>query len=66
MAEYRDNVKWKLDFLQAHPEWSIGFVRSMGYHEATRDEPNTVITDYDLGNLMRRVTLATPGDQADG
>lgn len=60
MAEYRDNVKWKLEFVEAHPEWSIVFVRSQGYYEAVRDDPNTIITDHDLGLLMRRVERATP------
>lgn len=56
---YEDQVKRKLAFLEAHPEWSIVFVRSMGYYEAVRDDPNTVMTDYDLSLLMDRVEQAT-------
>lgn len=62
MAEYTDNVKWKMAFLKEHPEWQIGFVRregAPGYHEAVREDPNTMITDYDLGQLMQRVEAAT-------
>lgn len=61
MSEHLDQVKRKLAFLEAHPEWEIGYVRSQGYYEATRDDPNTVITDYRLDFLMDRVERATPG-----
>lgn len=55
-----DQVVRKEKFLAEHPEWSIVFVRSGGYFEATRDEPNTVITDYQLRCLLDRVERATP------
>lgn len=57
--EYTDNVKRKEEFLAEHPEWSIGYVKSEGYYLATRDEPNTVITDYRLECLLDRVERAT-------
>lgn len=59
MSEYVDCVKRKLEFLEKHPEWDIVYVKSMGYYEASRDEPNTVITDYRLEFLMNRVEQAT-------
>jgi hypothetical protein len=60
MAEWTDQVVRKDKFLAAHPEWSIVYVRSAGYFEASRDNPNTVITDYELRFLLDRVEKATP------
>lgn len=58
-AQWTDQVARKEKFVADHPEWSIAYVRSAGYFEAVRDEPNTVITDYDLCALLDRVERAT-------
>lgn len=56
-----DQVKRRAEFEACHPEWTITFVRSMGYYEGTRDDPNTVITDYDLRHFLDKLERATPG-----
>ena len=59
MAEWTDQVVRKEKFLADHPEWNIVYVKSAGYFEASRDDPNTVITDYQLQHLLDRVEDAT-------
>jgi hypothetical protein len=59
MVEWTDQVVRKEKFLAAHPEWTIVYVKSAGYFEASRDDPNTVITDYQLQHLLDRVENAT-------
>lgn len=47
------------EFERSHPEWSIRFVRWMQYWEGTRDNPNTVITDHDLGTFLDKLERAS-------
>lgn len=54
----RPGSRERLEFLAEHPEWSIRFVKSFGYFQAVRDEPNTIITDYDLPALLTRARAA--------
>lgn len=53
----------RLEFLAEHPEWRITFIQVYGYFEAVRDEPNTIITDYDLLALLDRARKATEQQQ---
>lgn len=57
----RPGSRERLEFLAEHPEWDIVFVRTYGYFQATRDYPNTIITDYDLSALLARASDAAAG-----
>lgn len=54
----REGSRERMEFLAEHPEWAIRYVSEFGYFEATRDEPNTIMTDYNLPALLRRAEAA--------
>lgn len=54
-----DDIAWREEFARAHPEWTFIYDRTTERHVAMRDDPNTIITDRDLGKLRERVEAET-------
>jgi hypothetical protein len=65
--DYIDQVQRKLEFLAKHPEWSMTFVRSAGYHEAVREDESgvTVLTSYRLQDILGKVERLIESEESE-